>query len=291
MGCGQSGTSASSPGSPLSAPPLTGVPATHRTQRYGQVREVRPGLELPTLADWEQRKVHRDPVAVVCGDRTDGAESLVLAAEPDPAQPEADLVHVVGPDAPATANAVLTKSRDNGKSVRVLSPSTGGFRYLGLYQVVDNYLVHQAGGAETHHVLSRLAEPKAGTDQPETRTAVVTRRIRSTAVAEQVKVFYNHTCQVCRTRLVAAGRAYAEGAHIRPLGGRHEGPDRIENILCLCPNCHTLFDLGGIVIGQDLKVHQENVMPFDLHRIPQHAIDLAQLAYHWSLHRSKSRTT
>lgn len=31
-----------------------------------------------------------------------------------------------------------------------------------------------------------------------------------------------------------------------PLGGTHKGHDKIENILCLCPNHHALCDLGAI---------------------------------------------
>lgn len=38
---------------------------------------------------------------------------------------------------------------------------------------------------------------------------------------------------------------YAEAAHIRALGSPHNGPDVIENVLCLCPNHHVLFDNGA----------------------------------------------
>jgi hypothetical protein len=36
-----------------------------------------------------------------------------------------------------------------------------------------------------------------------------------------------------------------EAAHIRPLGAPHNGPDTLDNTLCLCPNHHVLFDHGG----------------------------------------------
>ena len=44
---------------------------------------------------------------------------------------------------------------------------------------------------------------------------------------------------------------YAEGAHIKPLGKPHNGPDEVENILCLCPNHHVLFDRGAIGVQSD----------------------------------------
>ncbi|MBT6251913.1 MAG: hypothetical protein HOI84_01280, partial [Flavobacteriaceae bacterium] len=34
----------------------------------------------------------------------------------------------------------------------------------------------------------------------------------------------------------------AIGAHIKPLGRPHSGPDVKENLLCLCPNHHDQFD-------------------------------------------------
>jgi len=46
---------------------------------------------------------------------------------------------------------------------------------------------------------------------------------------------------------------YAEAAHIRPLGDPHNGPDTPDNILCLCPNHHVLFD-HGVGIGEDLSL-------------------------------------
>ena len=44
------------------------------------------------------------------------------------------------------------------------------------------------------------------------------------------------------------------GAHIRGLGGIHNGPDIISNLLCLCPNHHALFDSYGFYIDKDLNI-------------------------------------
>ena len=43
----------------------------------------------------------------------------------------------------------------------------------------------------------------------------------------------------------------AIGAHIKDLGRPHNGPDTEENVLCLCPNHHALFDRYGFYIDPD----------------------------------------
>ena len=43
--------------------------------------------------------------------------------------------------------------------------------------------------------------------------------------------------------------SYSEGAHIRPLGKPHDGPDQPDNVLC--PNCHVLFGAGAFAIRPD----------------------------------------
>jgi putative restriction endonuclease len=77
---------------------------------------------------------------------------------------------------------------------------------------------------------------------------------RSTEVAKWVKQIYNDTCQVCRVRLETPGSATSDAAHIKGLGSPHDGPDVIENILCLCPNHHRTIDAGAWTITDNLKV-------------------------------------
>jgi putative restriction endonuclease len=59
---------------------------------------------------------------------------------------------------------------------------------------------------------------------------------------------------MCGVRLEGLAGPYAEAAHIRPLGARHRGPDTPDNILCLCPNHHVLFNHGGVAIEDDLAL-------------------------------------
>ena len=59
---------------------------------------------------------------------------------------------------------------------------------------------------------------------------------------------------MCGIRLEGCAGPYAEAAHVRPLGAPHNGPDTPDNILCLCPNFHVLFDHGGVSVGEDMSL-------------------------------------
>ena len=71
----------------------------------------------------------------------------------------------------------------------------------------------------------------------------VSRVIRDTALARNVKELYGFRCQLCgHTIQRSDGSFYAEAHHIRPLGSPHDGPDRLDNLLCVCPNHHVELD-------------------------------------------------
>ncbi len=72
------------------------------------------------------------------------------------------------------------------------------------------------------------------------------RIIRDTNLAKRVKSLHEYCCQLCGyTIRLPNGSLYAEAHHIRPLGEPHNGPDVIENIVCLCPNHHAELDYGA----------------------------------------------
>lgn len=89
---------------------------------------------------------------------------------------------------------------------------------------------------------------------PNRRERTINSLVRNPALAKQVKMLYEYKCQVCGIALVAGERKYAEAAHIRPLGQPHNGNDILNNALCLCPNHHKLFDMGGFFVENDLKI-------------------------------------
>ncbi len=93
---------------------------------------------------------------------------------------------------------------------------------------------------------------KTTTGSPKRRSSVILRIVRDTKQSRHVKEIHEYKCQVCALRLETAAGAYAEGAHIKPLGEPHNGPDSSTNILCLCPNHHVLFDLGALLCRRQL---------------------------------------
>ncbi|MFJ9089764.1 HNH endonuclease [Streptomyces sp. NPDC102384] len=82
-----------------------------------------------------------------------------------------------------------------------------------------------------------------------------TNKTRGASVVNRIKNWYK-ACQMCgeAIHLPHQDRAYTEAAHIQPLNGDTPGPDIIENLLCLCANCHVRFDYGALVISDSLVV-------------------------------------
>ncbi|MDQ5812241.1 MAG: HNH endonuclease, partial [Actinomycetota bacterium] len=109
------------------------------------------------------------------------------------------------------------------------------------------------------------------------REVTVLRLVRDTAQGRRIKALYDHSCQVCGTRLEGLAGPYAEAAHVRPLGAPHDGPDTPDNILCLCPNHHVLFDQGGVAVTEDLLLLGAEGH-LTVH--PEHKINKEHLRYH-----------
>ncbi|WAC08086.1 MAG: HNH endonuclease [Thermodesulfobacteriota bacterium] len=109
------------------------------------------------------------------------------------------------------------------------------------------------------------------------KDATVSRIIRDTKQTKLIKQLYKHCCQVCGIALQTSAGPYAEAAHIVPLGQPHNGSDTVDNILCLCPNHHVLFDYGAFSVSDSLILLG---MPGKLSVHPQHIISKKYLAHH-----------
>jgi predicted HNH restriction endonuclease len=80
-----------------------------------------------------------------------------------------------------------------------------------------------------------------------TRIITVNRIVRDTAMTRKVKALHNSTCQVCGNAVkLPDGSNYAEAHHIIPIGSPHNGPDRPNNIVVVCPNHHAMLDFGCV---------------------------------------------
>jgi putative restriction endonuclease len=119
----------------------------------------------------------------------------------------------------------------------------------------------------------------------ERQPALVSRIVRNTARAIMVKQLHEWACQVCGIVLETPAGPYAEAAHVRPLGAPHHGPDTADNILCLCPNHHALFDLGAFTIEDDLRLSGTNDR---LRTVKGHTLNPEHLRYHREHYQSQT---
>lgn len=209
-----------------------------------------------------------------------------------------------------SGNAALVTSHLQGLPVRVIRGSKSesvyapqsGYRYDGLYRVVsygsklgiDGYLIWQfrmEAALDTPMPAIESAqlpvdppqndmEGPAGNDVPERVSSNVQRIVRSSQVKNAVKRWHAGQCQVCGITIQTPGGTYSEGAHIQALGRPHNGPDRTDNVLCLCPNCHVKLDTGAIVMNDDLTVIENGVPVGSLRTHPQHTLSLECVQSH-----------
>ena len=118
----------------------------------------------------------------------------------------------------------------------------------------------------------------ASNQEPDRVRSHTTRIVRETLASEAVKKAHQHVCQACSARIELPGGAYAQAVYIRPLGRPHNGPDTADNILCLCPNCHVLFDGWAFAIEDDGTII--GALSGTLNEIEAHDVNREHLAYH-----------
>lgn len=283
-------------------------------RHFGHVEGQRVGQVYENREELSRHRVHGPPQGGIWGTPAEGASSIVLNGGYPDDEDHGDLIIYTGHGGQKnrkqvadqrlddSGNAALVRSELDGLPVRVVrgfkgdpirSPASG-YRYDGLYQVLDHWSTTGISGflvwqfrlekmtEDVDFTVSDTATPPPGNHTPRRRAATIQRTIRTTAVSEWVKRRHKHTCQVCGLSLItASGDGYAEGAHIRPLGRPHTGPDEASNILCLCPNHHVLLDKGGITIEDDLTVRDRAGDAIGVLRTARgHRVDIQQLKYH-----------
>jgi putative restriction endonuclease len=278
----------------------------------GEVQGYPEGSTFTDRIALSVARVHAPPVAGISGPQATGAVSIVLNEGYEDDEDFGNEIVYTGHGGrdPNTGrqvsdqelkrgNLALAVSELRGIPVRVVrgpklkssyAPSEG-YRYDGLYRVDSHW--EETGNAGHRIWRFRLIRDEgtkppteralpAGQKRPKRSTGTVTRVVRDTKLGREVKRHHDFTCQVCGTRLDCSGGPYAEGAHIRPLGRPHDGPDVAENILCLCPNHHVLFDKGGFTIADDLSLIGISGV---LNVIKGHLPSAEAIQYHRRMHR------
>lgn len=185
-------------------------------------------------------------------------------------------------------NLGLLKSFESGQPVYVTRKVSSGYEFDSEYQVTEHWIEKGKSGFDVVRFRLKkldqlLADPKdeQSSAGPADRVEYVTTRlIRDTKISKSVKELYDYGCQVCGMVIeLPSGDKYAEGAHIKPLGKPHNGPDTTQNILCLCPNHHLMFDRYTFSINPD-TFELEGAVTGKLKVANSHNIDNEFLTYH-----------
>lgn len=117
----------------------------------------------------------------------------------------------------------------------------------------------------------------------------LSRLVRSTYLAELLKLAYKNRCQLCGTRLMKSrSDAYSEAHHIKPYNKTHKGDDTISNMVVLCPNCHSQFDNLYYAIHPNTRlVHcvdeNDRFHLTEMQFIREHTLGENYLTYTWNL--------
>lgn len=276
---------------------------------HGEIPGVSVNQLFPDRKSCRLAGLHRFDINGIAGyGGGQPAESIVVAGGYEDDEDYGDLIIYTGEGGndPNTGKQVrdqemtrgnlgLARNIDTGTPVRVIrSASTTGkggpYRYDGLFAVTE--VAKQVGisGFDVYRYrLEVLTETKApsppslprGTTETERRSMTTQRVVRQTAVSNAVKRLYDYTCQFCATRITIPTGGYAEAAHIKPLGRPHDGPDIPENVLCLCANCHVLFDRGAVGVAPDGSLINA---PGEIRVSSKHQIGFEYLEYHRNQH-------
>ena len=255
---------------------------------FGAIPGYEIGSNFLNRKELSEVGLHRPTQAGISGSSTEGADSIVLSGgyEDDEDFGKEIIYTGHGGQDPVTKeqvrdqeltrqNLALAISMKEGLPVRVIrgaqhaSPDSpqAGYRYGGLYRVehywqqpglsghqVCRFRLVKLEGEGTGEPAEGGSTPSGGNQRPGRTQTTTTRIIRVTEISKQIKRLYQYKCQVCDLCLEGPNGPYAEGAHIRPLGRPHDGPDERDNLLCLCPNHHYLFDVGAFSIDEDYSL-------------------------------------
>ncbi len=281
---------------------------------FGHIPGIFEGQIFENRIELSLALVHRPRQAGISGSQKEGADSIVLSGGYEDDIDFGDVIVYTGhggrdqntgkqvTDQELTRqNLALAISCQQGLPVRVIRGTTHkskfsplhGYRYDGLYRIEEysktkgksGYLVWKFKMRKLNFETSEnfiFQDKKTNEDDsqdslPQRIETRISRIIRDTKLSKKVKEMYGFKCQVCGTRINTNSGYYAEGAHIKPLGTPHNGPDKISNIICLCPNHHVKFDFGGFTILDNFELLGE---PGILKVNPKHDLNIEFFKYH-----------
>lgn len=281
---------------------------------FGKIPGINEGERFANRFELSLSLVHRPRQAGISGSQKEGADSIVLSGGYEDDIDYGDIIVYTGhggrdqqsgkqvTDQELTRqNLALAISCQQGLPVRVIrgrthkseySPSEG-YRYDGLYRIEEYWKEKGRSGfivwrfrmrkldftSNNNFIIqdNQVNEDEQEYGKPKRIESQISRIIRDTKVSKKVKEIYEYKCQICKVRIETNSGYYAEAAHIKPIGTPHNGPDIVQNVLCLCPNHHVQFDYGGFAILDNFELLGISGTLIVDHK---HQIDLEYLKYH-----------
>lgn len=251
---------------------------------FGEVKGFEEGAIFQTRKEVSNAKLHRPTQAGISGSELEGADSIVLSGGYSDDIDNGDEIIYTGHGGQdqnkkvQIANQEFTKqnkalviSCNENLPVRVIrgyqlksnfSPKQG-YRYDGLYYVTEYWTEKGKDGFDIcrfrlkkdYPLILPTTKEDDKKNETQRREQKINRIVRNSRLAQDLKRIYDYKCQVCGVKLKVLGGYYIEAAHIKGLGEPHCGPDIIENMICLCPNHHTLFDKGMFSVNSDYSIN------------------------------------
>lgn len=289
---------------------------------FGHIDDIKPGTIFVDRKELAAKGVHAPLMSGIWGAQ-DGAVSIVLSGGYEDDIDELDYILYTGhggqdsPGGKQTSDQDFTKGGNKGLQLscdyslpvrvtrghQIENGPSEGYRYDGLYYVQKYerligkrgfYICrfHLVSEASIDVIEANAKDTLKPSYQRASRASVTVNRLkRNVKLSENIKEIYQFKCQVCNALLESPNGPIAIGAHIRPLGRPHDGPDTLDNMLCLCPNHHDQFDkLSFYVDPGSLEI--VGLRGFEGQKIsksPKHKIGLSFIEYHKSLYEGLRR--
>lgn len=277
---------------------------------FGNIEGILEGTSFENRIEVSLSKIHRPRQAGISGSQNEGADSIVVSGGYEDDEDYGDIIIYTGHGGRdqesgkqvtdqelVRGNLALAINCKEGLPVRVIRGSHKkssfapdiGYRYDGLFRVEDYWKEKGLSGYDVWRFRLRKIDSSTESEsrilQEEGEEYKITKRIetniqrivRDTRLSRNIKEFYNYSCQICNMTIETNSGKYAEAAHIKPLGAPHNGPDSTDNLICLCPNHHVMFDFGGFGILDDLTLIG---IEGNLHIKTDHNINKEFLKYH-----------
>jgi len=170
-------------------------------------------------------------------------------------------------------NKAVGQHRGEKRELHLFQTLDGGtVRYVGQYQCHDHFweelpdandkqreaLQFELIPTNEDFELSKVfdTELPQGSDRVERRTITQNRIVRDRNLVRYLKNLYDDRCQICGDqRLQDQDIGFSHVHHLMPLGKPHNGDDKLENVVVVCPNHHEDFEHGMIRVDpQTLEI-------------------------------------